>query len=375
MPFSKKYELFDPANGIPTDVTFLVEEDTGDKSVEVKAHKMFLAAASSVFRNMFYGPARDTSDIIPVKETTKEAFETLVKFIYEVDIDWDSKNIIELFYLGNMAKKYLVDEMSDRVKDALARVPVSLDTVVQTAATALEFSQFEELSEALLTRCARFLKPHLPTPASCFRLAAEYSETELSGACLKLLGRLSSLQGGESPCCPAGHPLELITRHGHGYPPAPVAWQAVAPQPPQAAAANSYGPLFIGQQMTPDTAKIKCKNFLATLLRLASDQPESVERNVRALIQGLIDGRVEPEVFTTKLQEELNSSPQPSLVPFLQKSLPYLQHSLTTRELTIEGVNPPNYWICDCCVKESIVLSNRYGCTSCGYYRCISCYF
>ena len=59
-------------------------------------------------------------------------------------------------------------------------------------------------------------------------------------------------------------------------------------------------------------------------------------------MQGLIDGRVEPEVFTTRLQRELNSSPQPCLVPFLKKSLPYLQHSLATRELTIEGVNPPN---------------------------------
>jgi len=118
-------------------------------------------------------------------------------------------------------------------------------------------------------------------------------------------------------------------------PTAPVARQPVAQQPP-ANSANS-----MGQQMTPDTAKIKCKNFLATLLRLASDQPESVARNVRALIQGLIDGRVEPEVFTTKLQKELNSSPQPCLVPFLKKSLPYLQHSLATRELTIEGVNPP----------------------------------
>merc|ERR1719233_1482068 len=109
-------------------------------------------------------------------------------------------------------------------------------------------------------------------------------------------------------------------------PTAPVARQAVA-APAAAAAANTANSM--GQQMTPDTAKIKCKNFLATLLRLASDQPESVARNVRALIQGLIDGRVEPEVFTTKLQKELNSSPQPCLVPFLKKSLPYLQHSLT----------------------------------------------
>ena len=65
-------------------------------------------------------------------------------------------------------------------------------------------------------------------------------------------------------------------------PTAPVARQPVA-QP--AAAANSANSM--GQQMTPDTAKIKCKNFLATLLRLASDQPESVARNVRALIQVL----------------------------------------------------------------------------------------
>ena len=62
--------------------------------------------------------------------------------------------------------------------------------------------------------------------------------------------------------------------------------------------------------MTPDTAKVKCKNFLSTLLRLASEQPESVATNVQMLIQGLVDAKVEPEEFTNKLQRELNSSPQ-----------------------------------------------------------------
>ena len=45
------------------------------------------------------------------------------------------------------------------------------------------------------------------------------------------------------------------------------------------------GPGGMGQQMTPDTAKVKCRNFLATLLRLASDQPDTVAKNVRELIQ------------------------------------------------------------------------------------------
>ena len=49
----------------------------------------------------------------------------------------------------------------------------------------------------------------------------------------------------------------------------------------------------MGQQMTPDTAKLKCKNFLATLLRLASEQPAGVAQNVRALIQGLIERLLE----------------------------------------------------------------------------------
>jgi len=127
-------------------------------------------------------------------------------------------------------------------------------------------------------------------------------------------------------------------------PPAP-AQPAPSTNSNTAANTNTASPASgggMGQQMTPDTAKIKCKNFLATLLRLASDQPDTVATNVRSLIQGLIEGRVEPEVFTTKLQRELNSSPQPCLVPFLRKSLPYLQHSLATRELTIEGVTPPN---------------------------------
>ncbi|XP_057369359.1 transcription initiation factor TFIID subunit 4-like [Daphnia carinata] len=110
---------------------------------------------------------------------------------------------------------------------------------------------------------------------------------------------------------------------------------------PASAAAPTSNPASNSGQMTPDTAKVKCKNFLSTLLRLASEQPESVATNVQMLIQGLVDAKVEPEEFTTKLQRELNSSPQPCLIPFLKKSLPYLRHSLATRELHIDGIRPP----------------------------------
>ncbi|XP_061189986.1 transcription initiation factor TFIID subunit 4-like isoform X2 [Saccostrea echinata] len=93
-------------------------------------------------------------------------------------------------------------------------------------------------------------------------------------------------------------------------------------------------------QQPPDNVK-KCKNFLSTLIKLAQSQPPQTVKNVRELIQGLIDGKVEPQTFTEKLQIELRSSPQPYLVPFLKKSLPALRQALIANTMTIDGVKPP----------------------------------
>lgn len=106
--------------------------------------------------------------------------------------------------------------------------------------------------------------------------------------------------------------------------------------------------------MTPDMAKDNCKNYLTSLLSLTRDRyEESVARNVKALIQSLIDGRMATAEFHAKLRKELSSSPPSDLFlqkgllypfppsHFIQKGLQYLQHSLATRELSIEGVLPP----------------------------------
>ncbi|NXE04893.1 TAF4B factor, partial [Lophotis ruficrista] len=74
----------------------------------------------------------------------------------------------------------------------------------------------------------------------------------------------------------------------------------------------------------------KCKNFLATLIKLASSGPQAPEmgQNVKNLVQNLLEAKIEPEEFTKKLYIELKSSPQPYLVPFLKKSV------LALRQLT-----------------------------------------
>ncbi|XP_039256018.1 transcription initiation factor TFIID subunit 4-like [Styela clava] len=71
----------------------------------------------------------------------------------------------------------------------------------------------------------------------------------------------------------------------------------------------------------------KCRNFLTTLIKLASAGGQSMETvsNVKKLVQNLIDDKIEPEFFTQQLQIELHSAPQPYLVPFLKRSLPLLR--------------------------------------------------
>ncbi|CAL9695844.1 unnamed protein product [Knipowitschia caucasica] len=76
-------------------------------------------------------------------------------------------------------------------------------------------------------------------------------------------------------------------------------------------------------QETLESVK-KCKNFLVTLIKLASSDSRSeiMANNVRGLVKILLEGKLDAEEFTEKLYCELKSTPQPCLVPFLKKSLP-----------------------------------------------------
>ncbi|XP_037629472.1 transcription initiation factor TFIID subunit 4-like isoform X2 [Sebastes umbrosus] len=82
----------------------------------------------------------------------------------------------------------------------------------------------------------------------------------------------------------------------------------------------------------------KCRNFLSTLIKLASSGKQSSETtaNVKELVKSLLEAKIEPEDFTSRLYRELNSSPQPYLVPFLKRSLPALRQMTPDSELFIQ---------------------------------------
>ncbi|KFQ03966.1 Transcription initiation factor TFIID subunit 4B, partial [Leptosomus discolor] len=82
----------------------------------------------------------------------------------------------------------------------------------------------------------------------------------------------------------------------------------------------------------------KCKNFLATLIKLASSGTQAPEmgQNVKNLVQNLLEAKIEPEEFTKKLYVELKSSPQPYLVPFLKKSMLALRQLMPNAQSFIQ---------------------------------------
>ncbi|KAI5093627.1 transcription initiation factor TFIID subunit 4 isoform X2, partial [Silurus meridionalis] len=100
----------------------------------------------------------------------------------------------------------------------------------------------------------------------------------------------------------------------------------------------------------------KCKNFLSTLIKLATSAKQSSQTaaNVKELVKNLLEGTIEAEDFTSRLYKELNSSPQPYLVPFLKRSLPTLR-KLTPDSLAFiqqsQGLQPNK-------PTASVVLTN-----------------
>eukprot|EP00064_Thunnus_orientalis_P009955 superscaffoldBa00001301_g9981 len=91
------------------------------------------------------------------------------------------------------------------------------------------------------------------------------------------------------------------------------------------------------KQETLESVK-KCKNFLVTLIKLASSDSKSANmaNNVRGLVRSLLEGKVEAEEFTEQLYQELKSTPQPCLVPFLKKSLPAVRRLTADPQLFIQ---------------------------------------
>ena len=152
-----------PDSSLPPDVFFLVKGgDEGDK--KIGAHKFLLAGTSSVFNRQFFGPMKDNAqEVIEVKDTTPEAFDTMINYIYKIpgkdtfnlnDVDCPQK----LFQLLELAEKYEIPNLKTMTSDSLETLDIRRENLIFTATVARNYKQtrFEDLSNTLLLKCLKF---------------------------------------------------------------------------------------------------------------------------------------------------------------------------------------------------------------------------
>ena len=152
-----------PDSDLPPDVSFLVQGENGeDRETRIRAHKLLLAGVSPVFHGMFYGPMKETGEVV-VKETTPDAFKTMINYIYH-PIGGEAFNLNhtkcpqELFELLTLATKYQISNLATLTSGALRSLSINRETMIFTATVAKNYkAAFEDLGSKMLLRCLKFL--------------------------------------------------------------------------------------------------------------------------------------------------------------------------------------------------------------------------
>ena len=164
--------LLDSSSSMPGDVKFQVVNHNGQLVAVVEAHKIILALHCDHFKNTFFGSGlffkEKQEGVVVIKDTTKEAFEDFVAFTYEKRVEFEKKSLSELYEILNLAERYQVRELKDKVVSFIKNFHISIDNVAKVAETTYAFSQFHEESQTLYSSCLTFLRAHFSDVQSVF---------------------------------------------------------------------------------------------------------------------------------------------------------------------------------------------------------------
>jgi len=202
-------KLLKPDCIITSDVSLYVveEEGTGNSEAQAKkffkSHRLILATVSPVFKRQFYGPMKDTKEMIEVKETTEEALETLLNLIYKKEVNLKSKSFYALFEILNLAERYQMPEIVHIITDQIKTVELNMENVMEAAAVAENYSRFEQASKALFERCGLVIDKQLKTMSDIIKFLSDDTDDKIDTLLLKRI--LVAI--GRSTCSNCKHSL------------------------------------------------------------------------------------------------------------------------------------------------------------------------
>merc|ERR1712215_321134 len=150
---------------IPFDISFDVVEEAFDefsavkfemRRKTIKAHKIFLSAASPVFRGQFYGKMKSNRHIYEIRDTKIKAFEQFIHIIYGAE-DLEMNSIEDMFDILDLADFYMIEPIRFKMCDAIKNV-MTLENLKDIADAALTFVHHEEITKLMLKNCGKFLQ-------------------------------------------------------------------------------------------------------------------------------------------------------------------------------------------------------------------------
>ena len=154
-----------PDSALPPDVSFLVVnsgENVEGSGKAIGAHRLLLAGSSPVFNKMLFGPMKEMGEVIEVKGTTPEAFNTMINYIYVPPGDEFTLNDIrcpqKIFEIMALSDKYEILTLKTLASDSLSSLALTNQNMIFAATVATNYKHmFDEVSKKLLLRCLKFL--------------------------------------------------------------------------------------------------------------------------------------------------------------------------------------------------------------------------
>ena len=153
-------------------------EEEGDKNKMIGAHKLLLAGTSPVFKANFFGGMKMTGEVMFVKETTMEAFSTLINFIY-----WPpEKGVFSLGHITcfeqlcnivEISERYQILDLKKVAKQALQNLEITAKNVLTVAIIVDRYKAFEDINKILMNKSMAFLERTLITANDVISLIVE----------------------------------------------------------------------------------------------------------------------------------------------------------------------------------------------------------
>jgi len=145
---------------IPSDIRFTFreheDEDAKKNIQEIRAHKFILALVSDVFHKEFYGGLGDDGSV-EIKDASRDSFEAMINFIYNVKTDMNNYNFEILCSLYYLADKYNINALKKEALSSISNKSIPASEALSVGVLADVHSVHEELAETLLVVASRSL--------------------------------------------------------------------------------------------------------------------------------------------------------------------------------------------------------------------------